>query len=31
MKRKLKTLMDGLTFGEGPRWHNNKFLSLIHI
>ena len=25
MKRKLKTLMDGLTFGEGPRWHNNKF------
>ena len=25
MKRKLKTLMDGLTFGEGPRWYANKF------
>ena len=25
MARKLKTLMDGLTFGEGPRWHQNKF------
>ncbi|MEC8798957.1 MAG: SMP-30/gluconolactonase/LRE family protein [Pseudomonadota bacterium] len=25
MKRKLETLMKGLTFGEGPRWHENKF------
>ena len=25
MERKLKTLMDGLTFGEGPRWHDDKF------
>ena len=25
MKRELKTLMDGLTFGEGPRWYGNKF------
>ena len=25
MERKLKTLMDGLTFGEGPRWYQNKF------
>ena len=25
MERKLKTLMDGLTFGEGPRWYKNKF------
>ena len=25
MERKLKTLMDGLTFGEGPRWYRNKF------
>tara|TARA_B100001113_G_C21115720_1_gene625241 strand:+ start:597 stop:1469 length:873 start_codon:yes stop_codon:yes gene_type:complete len=25
MKKKPQTLMDGLTFGEGPRWHNNKF------
>ena len=25
MKRKLETLMKGLTFGEGPRWHDNKF------
>ena len=25
MKRELKTLMDGLTFGEGPRWYDNKF------
>mgnify|MGYP003338663082 FL=1 len=25
MKRELKTLMDGLTFGEGPRWFDNKF------
>ena len=25
MERKLKTLMDGLTFGEGPRWNNDKF------
>ena len=23
--RKIKTLMDGLTFGEGPRWHDGKF------
>ena len=25
MERKLETLMKGLTFGEGPRWHENKF------
>jgi len=25
MTRKLQTLMDGLTFGEGPRWHEDKF------
>ena len=25
MARKLTTLMDGLTFGEGPRWHEGKF------
>ena len=25
MERKPKTLMDGLTFGEGPRWHDDKF------
>ena len=25
MIRKLQTLMDGLTFGEGPRWHEDKF------
>ena len=25
MTRKLKTLMDGLTFGEGPRWYEDKF------
>ena len=25
MERKLETLMKGLTFGEGPRWHKNKF------
>jgi sugar lactone lactonase YvrE len=25
MERKLTTLMDGLTFGEGPRWYQNKF------
>ena len=25
MARKLKTIMDGLTFGEGPRWYQNKF------
>ena len=25
MARKLITLMDGLTFGEGPRWHEGKF------
>ncbi len=25
MQRKLETLMKGLTFGEGPRWHENKF------
>ena len=24
MERKLETLMKGLTFGEGPRWHENK-------
>ena len=25
MERKLETLMKGLTFGEGPRWYENKF------
>ena len=25
MERKLTTLMDGLTFGEGPRWYRGKF------
>ena len=25
MERKLETLMKGPTFGEGPRWHENKF------
>ena len=25
MDRKLTTLMDGLTFGEGPRWYRDKF------
>jgi len=25
MTRKLQTLMDGLTFGEGPRWYEDKF------
>ena len=25
MDRKLTTLMDGLTFGEGPRWYRGKF------
>ena len=25
MEHKLETLMKGLTFGEGPRWHENKF------
>ena len=25
MERKSETLMKGLTFGEGPRWHENKF------
>ena len=24
MEHKLETLMKGLTFGEGPRWHENK-------
>ena len=25
MANKTSTLMDGLTFGEGPRWHEGKF------
>ena len=25
MEKKTRTLMDGLTFGEGPRWHDGKF------
>ena len=25
MIKKTRILMDGLTFGEGPRWHDGKF------
>ena len=25
MTKKTRILMDGLTFGEGPRWHEGKF------
>ena len=31
MARKLKTIMDGLTFGEGPRWKKTNFISPTFI